>query len=226
MFSTRRTPGLLRRIALTAAALVGVANLFHRVLFPSPTPDPNTFPREGDRFGSTAEGITQEVVAVRDGWLVLRSELAPGADGPPLHLHQGFAEVFHVESGTVHLELPSGVIQLGPGQTYRIEAGVPHRPFNPTSEPAVIAGTEPVMPQSFGASLVQIYPMLDEAGGKLTPSLLLHVFALDPIFDSHPPGVPKLVRAAVDWLVVPFARMFGYRNYYPERSLHPPAGRG
>jgi mannose-6-phosphate isomerase-like protein (cupin superfamily) len=210
------------RAAVVIVAVVATANLLHRVVLPAPAPDPATFPRTGDRYGSTAEGVNQEVVAVRDGWLVLRSEISPGAPGPPVHVHRTFAEKFRVESGTLHLELPDGVVQLGPGEEYRVEAGVAHRPFNPTDELVVVASDEPVMPQSFGACLVQVYPLLDAAGGRMGPKLALRIAALDPMCELGPPDLPTFVRVGVDWLVLPFARLFGYKNYYPERSLHPP----
>ena len=89
-------------IALTLAAAAGAAaasylvlgNLWHRVLAPLPAPDPATFPRAGDRMVSVAEGVVQEVRAVVDGWIVATSTLAPGAKGPPAHVHERFAETF------------------------------------------------------------------------------------------------------------------------------------
>ncbi len=202
-------------------ASVVVANLAHRVVFPAQPPDPATYPRPGDTFGSTAEGVKQEVVAVRDGWLVLRTQVAPGAPGPPMHFHRSFAEVFTVESGTLHVELADGAIRLGPGEEHRVEPGVPHRPHNPTNEKVIIASDNSVMPQAFGACLVQIYHFLDSADGEMGPGLMVRIAALDPICDSTLPEIPAVVRMGTEWLIVPFARVLGYKNYYPELSLHP-----
>jgi hypothetical protein len=186
-------------------ASVVVANLAHRVVFPAQPPDPATYPRPGDTFGSTEEGFKQEVVAVRDGWLVLRTQVAPGAPGPPMHYHRSFAEVFTVESGEEH----------------RVEPGVSHRPHNPTNEKVIIASDNPVMPQAFGACLVQVYHFLDSADGEMGPGLMVRIAALDPICDSTLPEIPAVVRMGTEWLIVPFARVLGYKNYYPELSLHP-----
>jgi hypothetical protein len=100
---------------------------------------------------------------------------------------------------------------------------VPHRPYNPTEGEVVVASDGPVMPQSFGACLVQIYSFLDGAQGRMGPALALRIAALDPMCDAHTPGVPAVARFGLDWMVLPFARVMGYENYYPERSLHPQA---
>ena len=212
---------LIIRVVLFLLASVVVANLLHRVVFPADPPDPATYPRAGDTFGSAAEGIKQQVVAVRDGWVVLRAQVAPRAPGPPMHFHRSFAEVFAVESGKLHVELPDGAIQLEPGEEHRVEPGVPHRPYNPTDEEVIIASDNPTMPQSFAACLVQIYHFLDDAEGQMGPDLMVRIAALDPICDSTLPEIPAVVRVGTEWLVVPFARVLGYKNYYPELSLHP-----
>ena len=150
------------RLFLFLITSVVLANVLHRVVLPPEPADPSTYPRAGDVFASKAEGVTLEVLDVEDGWLVLRARIQPGAPGPPMHYHQTFEEAFRVQSGTLYMELPDGVIQLGPGET-----------------------------------------------------------ALDPICDSTLPEIPAVVRMGIQWLIVPFARVFGYRNYYPELSLHP-----
>ncbi len=37
-----------------------------------------------------------------------------------MHYHRSFREVFTVESGTLHLELPEGAVLLEPGQEHRV----------------------------------------------------------------------------------------------------------
>ena len=216
-----RAKALGIRVVLVLLASVVVANLLHRVVFTADPPDPATYPRAGDTFGSAAEGFKQHVVALRDGWVVLRTQVAPRAPGPPMHFHRSFAEVFTVESGKLDVELPDGTIQLGPGEQHRVEAEVPHRPYNPTDEEVIIASDKPAMPQSFAACLVQIYHFLDAAEGRMGPGLMVRLAALDPICDSTLPEIPAVVRVGTEWLIVPFARALGYNNYYPDHSLHP-----
>lgn len=218
--ATARVIGI--RAALCVIAVVGAANLLHRVVVPARRPDPATYPRAGDTFGSKTEGFTQHVVAVRDGWLILRSRIAPHAPGPPTHVHGSFAEHFSVESGTLSLELPTGVLRLGPGAEYTVAPGIPHRPFNPTDTEVVASGDALAMPQAFGGCLVQIYHFLDAAEGHMSPDLMLRIAAMDRVCDSQLAGTPALARVGVEWMVLPFARTLGYANYYPELSLHPP----
>ncbi len=68
---------------------------------------------------------------------------------------------------------------------------------------------------------MQIYHCLDAAEGEVGAGLLIQIAALDPICDSTLPEIPAVVRVGTEWLVVPFARVLGYKNYYPEISLHP-----
>jgi hypothetical protein len=219
-----RTGKLTLRILLVIGVYVPLSNLLHRVVFPQAPPEPSTFPREGDRFGSQVEGFQQPIAGVDNGWVTSRLEATPGASGPPVHVQETFKEVLTVESGTLHLEGPEGVVQLEPGEVYEIEPGTPHRPFNPTEDVVVLAGTEPVMPLTFAACLVQIYHILDAAEGRMSPALMLRIEAMDPICGSTLPEIPSDARVATRWLAIPTARLFGYRNYYPELSLHLPQG--
>ncbi len=68
---------------------------------------------------------------------------------------------------------------------------------------------------------MQIYHFLDAAEGQMGPGLVVRIAALDPICDSTLPEILAVVRGGTEWLVVPFARVLGYKNYYPELSLHP-----
>ena len=214
-----------RWILGTLAVYLVVGNLLHHVVFPPPPPDPATFPRAGDEFGSVYEGFHQRIVDVVDGQVIAELTLAPGAVGPPLHYHRGFAEEFVVQKGTLHLELADGVLTLGPGESYRVEPGVAHRPFNPGSEQVVLASEEPLFPQSFAACLAQIYPRLDAANG-VSFSFILQLSVIDPICDTHPAGAPRPVLAAINLLLAPAARALGYTNYDPGLALHPPGGAG
>lgn len=47
-----------------------------------------------------------------------------------------------------------------------MEAGEAHRPFNPPDDEVVLSSTTPNMPQSFAASLVQLYRVMDKRGTK------------------------------------------------------------
>lgn len=214
----------LTAVGALAVAYLVFGHLWHRVLSPLPAPDPLTFPRAGDRYGSTVEGVTQEIEDVRNGWVVLTVTLAPHAEGPPLHVHDGFAETFSPVRGVLHVQLADRVVQLYPGESLTVEAGVAHRPFNPTAEAVVLRSTTPSMPQSFAAALVQLYRVMDERGAK-PAVMLLQMSVADPIFDTHLAAVPRGVQTALFFVLAPVARLLGYRNYYPAYALHTPAER-
>jgi quercetin dioxygenase-like cupin family protein len=199
---------------------VAVGNALHRVVFALPPPDPATYPRAGDAFGSTWEGFHLHVRDVVNGMAVIEMTIEPGAAGPPLHFHKGFAEEFAVTEGLLHIELQDRVATVRAGESYRVEPLVAHRPFNPGTERVIVASDAPLIPQSFAACLAQIYPLLDEAQG-LSFSLLLQMSVVDPICDTHLAGPPRPVIALTNWFLAPAARLLGYRNYEPARSLHP-----
>ena len=209
-------------VGIVATYLV-VGNLFHRVFFPVSKPDPATFPRVGDELVSEVEGVRTKIVDVVDGWIVAETTLAPRAPGPPKHVHETFDETFVVREGTLSLWVDGQVVQLGPGETYRIERGTPHQPFNSTDEPIVIAGDEPAMPLEFAACLVQLYSILDRTDPKQERfAMALQVSVLDSMCDSKLHDVPDLSSGPLNWFLAPLARVLGYSNYYPARSLHPP----
>jgi len=218
-----RTRPILRGFGLLTAAIalyLVVSNVLHRQIFPLPAPDPATWPQVGDVLRSDMEGFTQRIHAIEDGWIVSELIIEPGAEGPPLHYHREFAEEFTVVSGTLHVELADGVIQVPAGESFTVEPGVVHRPFNPTALPVVVGAGKRAIPLTFAACLVQLYSLMEETGNG--PAMIPHIAVIDPICDTHlaalPPGGEWLLRTALG----PAARLAGYRNYYPERALHAP----
>lgn len=205
--------------ALGAMLYVTAGNLLHRVVFPLPPPDPTTFPRAGDVFESRMEGFHQRVVSVEDGWIRGELTIVPGAVGPPAHYHVGFAETFTVEKGVLYLELVDELITLRAGESYRVQAGIVHRPYNPGTEAVVVAGGLSV-PLEFAACLVQLYSFMEEFGNG--PTVLLELSLAGERCDTHLGSVPAWVEKTLHVLLAPAARLTGHRGYYPERSLHPP----
>lgn len=206
-------------LALLAGYLV-VGNVLHRLVFPMPPPDPTTFPRPGDVLESRSEGFEQHVLSIVDDNVVSRLIVHPGAEGPPLHYHEGFAETFPVLSGTLYIELADGVITVPAGESFRVPPGVAHRPFNPGTEPAIVASEHPLLPLDFAACLVQLYSLMDERGNG--PHMLLQLAVNDPICDTHLADLPGGTEPLLATVAGPVARLLGYRNYDPDRSLHPP----
>lgn len=212
----RRTLGWIGGILLIYLV---VGNTLHHGVFRMPPPDPATYPRPGDEFGSVWEGFHIRVTGESNGYLAMELEIAPGAVGPPRHYHRGFPEEFVVREGTLHIELADGVVTVGPGERHLVEPYTVHRPFNPGSERVVVATEDPFIPQYFAACLAQIYPLLD-AGNGPSAALILQMSVMDPICDTHLADVPGPVLAGMNLVLAPVARILGYRNYDPERALH------
>jgi uncharacterized cupin superfamily protein len=70
------------------------------------------------------------------------TELLPGADGGPLHMHYGVEEMFFVLSGTPSVRTPAGEEQLSPGDVVYFPEGPEglHTFGNPSAEPARMLG--------------------------------------------------------------------------------------
>ena len=120
------------------------------------------------------------------------------------------------------LELGNETRRLGPGERVSIPPGTPHRPHNPGPVPVVVAGNS-LMPLSFAACLPQIYGIVDGVPAARGRNMPMQLSVQDPICDTHLAALPRPIALALPVVVGPFARVFGYRNYYPELSLHPPA---
>lgn len=207
-----------------ATAATALANLAHRVIWPLPPPDPATFPRPGDRLVSRSEGFAQTIVSVgADGRIASELVLAPGAAGPPKHWHEGFTEIFEVREGTLVIEIGDETRRLGPGERVSIPPGTPHRPHNPGATPVIVVG-DSVMPLTFAACLPQIYAIMDGVPAAKGRGMPLQLSVQDAICDTHLADMPRPVAWALPLLLGPVARVAGYRNYYPELSLHPPSG--
>lgn len=215
---TGRTVGWVLGFILTYVIL---GNALHHWVFPLSSPDPATYPGAGEKFGSNYEGFTIQIIDIIDDNAVIELLVEPGAVGPPLHYHKGFAEEFVVREGTLHIELADQIVQIGPGESYRVEPYTAHRPFNPGNSPVVVASDEPVFPQYFAACLEQVYPVLDKEQG---PSLgmILQMSVIDPICDTHIADAPGPVVAGMNLLMAPAARLLGYKNYEPKRAAPTP----
>ncbi|MCO4771755.1 MAG: cupin domain-containing protein [Deltaproteobacteria bacterium] len=193
-------------LALAAAYLV-LGNLVHHVVSPLTPPDPHELFAAGDRFSSAAEGVHQEVLGLDgDGWIRLRLQVDPGAEGPPLHVHHGFDEHFVVTEGVLSVEYGDGVRTLKAGDELLVPAGTPHRPFNPHAEAVTVEGPGPTMPGTFAACLALLYPAM-EAGGPAVP---LQLSVLGDDCDTHIAEMPRPVELAMRAVLAPAGRLLGF----------------
>ncbi len=216
----------MKRVVKIAGILLivylAVGYLFHMVIFPQRTPDVLNYFQPGDVLYSEKGGNTMTILA-QDGDIVhMEMTLLPFADGPPVHYHNGFDETFIVESGTLTI-LADGVEHiLEPGEQITIPKGMVHKPYNPTADTVVVRGDIPV---EFAVYLNQVYGYMDESEKNMRPpKVILQMAMFGNRFDSHrPEDPPLLVRKPVNFMIVPLARLLGYRSYYEQYGLNRPS---
>ncbi len=106
------------------------------------------------------EGISAQSAGAR-GICMHRLEIPPGGSARP-HLHEHHETAIYVLEGRAEMRYGVGLrerLEVRAGEFLFIPAGMPHLPFNPTSEKcvAVLARTDPNEQESV--------VLLDEAGG-------------------------------------------------------------
>ncbi len=207
-------------LACAAVTYLAIGALVHFLIIPLEAPDPSTFPRAGDRLVSGYEGFDQVITRVDSGYAYSRLVIEPGAPGPPIHWHRDFAESFRVAEGTLMLWVDGETIELGPGESYTIPAGVRHKPFNPGDRRVVIEeASTPSFPLSFAACLAQVYGWMDESPKNMRgPRPLLQMTLFQKACDTH--ILPARVEPVAEALLAPTARLIGLRGYYPRFALH------
>ncbi|MFD5200821.1 cupin domain-containing protein [Streptomyces sp. NPDC058375] len=85
-------------------------------LFPGPTGAPMTVKIDG-----TATG---------DAYSLIEYSHAPGAPGPPPHVHEHHEEAFRVLAGELSLDVGERTLMLGAGDYAVVPRGAVHRPYN------------------------------------------------------------------------------------------------
>jgi mannose-6-phosphate isomerase-like protein (cupin superfamily) len=204
-------------LVLIAAYLL-VGYFCHYILFPEKIPEVSNYFRPGQVFYSKAEGAHQTVLRQEGGIVYCHAVLDPYAPGPPKHTHRDFDEYFAIENGELSMWFGNEVKKIHPGETLRIPKGVPHKPFNETSESITVAGEIP-FPEKFAFFLCQIYGAFDK-----NPKLSHPFHAIMQIslfqragFDSYiADGPPEAIQKLTGFMVTPLARLMGYKSYYPE----------
>ena len=144
-------------ISLVALYLIGGTAL-DRFVFPESAPDESYYPPVGYVFASESEGFEQRILKREEGLFWLELTLHSDAPGPPEHIHTSFSERFMVAEGTLSLLVNGEVMELGPSESFLVEPGTPHKPFNQTNQLVVVRGPlteEYGIPEPFSVFLIQ-----------------------------------------------------------------------
>ncbi len=124
-----------------------------------------------------------------------------------------------VAEGTLSLLVNGEVMELGPSESFLVEPGTPHKPFNQTNQPVVVRGPlteEYGIPEPFSVFLLQAYGFFDdEPTNQQPPAALLQMSRFSPVYDSWLADPPVPVQRLLFHAIGPTARFLGYRTYYP-----------
>ncbi len=199
-----------------------IGYLFHLVIFPEKKPRVTTYFKDGQTFYSKAEGIAQKIVKQENGFVYSELEVHPFAPGPPMHIHTSFDETFEIGNGELSIWVNGEIKKITPGEVVHVPKGTPHKPFNETSDTIHLKKEFP-LPEHFAYGLSQVYGLMDYHPdfGKM-PAM---IFMMAPIqqsgFDSYlAEGPPVPVQKAINFLVIPAARLMGYKTYYEEYNIN------
>jgi quercetin dioxygenase-like cupin family protein len=106
---------------------------------------------------------------------VVEVTIAPGASGPPQHIHRGHDETFFVVSGVVRFTSAADQIDVTPGGLLTASIGVPHTFGNPdVNAPAVMVCT--VTPDNY-INYFRELGAAAAASGTLQPAAILEIMS-------------------------------------------------
>jgi mannose-6-phosphate isomerase-like protein (cupin superfamily) len=209
---------VLLGIGLLLVGYLSIGYFFHLVIFPETKPDPDSCFEPGDVIKTETGGNKLKVLSRRNDHLHLELTFEPGAEGPPPHIQTGWDEKYKILSGELTLWYDGENKKLEPGEEITIPRGVPHKPCNPTDEPVVC---EVLMPAQFVIYLGQVYGYIDENEKNAQPPRMIFQMAmLNQYFDSYlGEGPPVWVQKVLNFLLIPLARLLGYRSFYEKYRL-------
>ncbi len=201
---------------------LSVGYFLHLIVFPEKVPDIANYFQPGDVFKSDFEGFTQTIIRQEKGKVYCKLELAPFAPGPPVHVHTDFDEFFENGNKVMSIIINNDTIVLQPHENRLIPKGTPHKPFNPTPDTVRLTMKKYAFPEEFAFYLNQLYGYVDESEDNLKPPKVLFQMAMfNQSFDSYltKKAPPIAVQKFTNFMIVPLARLLGYKSYYPKYDI-------
>jgi mannose-6-phosphate isomerase-like protein (cupin superfamily) len=121
--------------------------------------------------GPTGQSMTVKVsgTAGRGAYSLIEYSHAPGAPGPPAHLHREHEEAFYVLEGELTLEAGDSSVTVRAGQAAAVPRGVIHRPSNASDQPVrFVFVSSPPMDEFFA----ELGLLTERRGGRLDADVL------------------------------------------------------
>jgi len=121
------------------------------------------------------------------------------SDGPPLHYHNAFSEKFHVQEGTLYMQVGKDKKILRVGESVTVPAGTHHRFYNETNDKVKFHIT--LKPGHTGMeNFIKIFYGLAADGltdKKGKPKKFAHLAVALIISDSNAPGWMSLLSPVI-----------------------------
>lgn len=216
----------LKRIAIVIVTIfgvyLGIGYLFHLVIFPEYKPDISNYFKQGDVFYSKAEGLKQTILKQEKGKVYCKIEIEPHADGPPLHIHTNFDEIFKGGDKPINIIVGTENKILNPGEEIVIPKGTPHKPYNESDSTVTLVMTDDAaFPQEFAVYLTQVYGYFDESKENMNPPKVIFQMAMfQQHLDSYlGEGPPLSIQKIQNFIIVPLARLLGFKSYYKKYEI-------
>jgi len=137
--------------------------------------------------GPTGQSMTVKVsgAASRGAYSLIEYSHAPGAPGPPAHLHREHEEAFYVLEGELTLEAGDSSMTVRAGQAAVVPRGVIHRPSNASDQPVrFVFVSSPPMDEFFA----ELGLLTESSGGQLDAGVLAE---LGRRYDTVFPGLSQ-----------------------------------
>lgn len=202
---------------------LSIGYLLHLAIFPEKIPEYSNYFKPGDEFYSKKEGIRQIIIKQEKGKVYCKVEIEPHAEGPPLHIHTEFDELFVGGDNPINILVGNNEKILNPGEDILIPKSTPHKPYNTSDSTVTLIMTEEsAFPEKFAVFLSQVYGYMDESEENMKPPKVIFQMAMfNQYFDSYQgEGPPVVIQKAQNFLLVPLARLMGYKSYYTKYEMN------
>jgi mannose-6-phosphate isomerase-like protein (cupin superfamily) len=208
-------------LLIAIGGYLAVGYLLHLVIFPEVKPPVSDYFKPNDTFYSKVEGFKQHVEKQENGYVYCSAEIGPLAEGPPKHIHTSFDEEFEVVNGELTLWVDGKIIKIRPGDKVLVPRGTPHKPYNETKELIKVKGSI-AFPEKFAYHLTQVYGVMEDTPDfAASPAVMLQMALFNRSgFDSYiAEGPPVVIQKVTGFMLVPLARLLGYKSYYPNYDI-------
>lgn len=183
--------------------------------------DPDPSAAGDDPDASAGVAITNPVtgVSIRPDGDDALVELAPGAQGPPEHVHPRVEERFVVREGEVTFRIDGRERALGPGTEIRASPGTPHTFANRTDAAATLVARTVPESERLGEVVATLFGLAHDGrtDDRGRPGFLQGAaMAEATLGETYLTDAPYALQRAYGRLVGPLARALGYRATYEE----------